>query len=234
MHLFSTHSWDPGIIVFADFLSTLVFWFLTWFQPLPVLHLYHSCILHYLLFSLSDCCLTWANVQRSVACDVLLGRFLCSCKRNTLSQIPHWAQSGFDSHLSELDSGQSHMHSESFSHGPPVDHKAWLPPTWHVTLRLSASHCAPSSDDCAINSSTIGCFPYVASIYICLSNVTIHPYLHCGGNSFLLLFIAVIKHHPQSISNSHWILLVCVFVWSHDTRSNTSVLHVTPDKQTEP
>lgn len=57
-----------------------------------------------------------------------------------------------------------------------------------------------------------GCYPYVASIYVRLSNVTIHPYLHCGGNRFLLLFIAVIKHHPSSISSSHWFLLVSVFV----------------------
>lgn len=93
-----------------------------------------------------------------------------------------------------------------FSHGPMLDHKALVAPdpTYSGSLScksLLASHCAVSqttvsSDDCAINTSMNGCYPYVASIYVRLSNVTIHPYLHCGGNWFLLLFIAVIKHHP--------------------------------------
>lgn len=96
--------------------------------------------------------------------------------------------------------------SSVFSHGPMLDHKALVAPdpTYSGSLScksLLASHCAVfqttvSSDDCAINTSMNGCYPYVASIYVRLSNVTIHPYLHCGGNWFLLLFIAVIKHHP--------------------------------------
>lgn len=95
---------------------------------------------------------------------------------------------------------------QCFSHGPMQDHKALVAPdpTHSGSLNcksLLASHCAVSqttvsSDDCAINTSMNGCYPYVASIYVRLSNVTIHPYLHCGGNWFLLLFIAVIKHHP--------------------------------------
>lgn len=93
------------------------------------------------------------------------------------------------------------------SHGPTLDHKALLAPDLTCSSSLScksllASHCAVfqttvSSDDCAINTSMNSCYPYVASIYVHLSNVTIHPYLHCGGdNRVLLLFIDVIKHHP--------------------------------------
>lgn len=98
------------------------------------------------------------------------------------------------------------LSSVFFSHGPMPDHKASVAPVPTRSGSLScksllASHCAVfqstvSSDDCAINTSMNGCYPYVASIYVRLSNVTIHPYLHCGGNWFLLLFIAVIKHHP--------------------------------------
>lgn len=77
-----------------------------------------------------------------------------------------------------------------FSHGPTLDHKALVAPDPTCSGSLScksllASHCAVfrtnvSSDDCAINTSMSGCYLYVASIYVRLSNVTIHPYLHCG------------------------------------------------------
>lgn len=78
------------------------------------------------------------------------------------------------------------------SHGPVLDHKASVAPDPTCSGSLScksllASHCAVfqttvSSDDCAINTSMNGCYPYVASIYVRLSNVTIHLYLHSGGN----------------------------------------------------
>lgn len=142
----------------------------------------------------------------------------------------HWDQSGSDS-VKNSGWAQSHkqydkrviiLFSFFFSHGPVLDYKASVAPDLTYSSSLScksllASRCAVlqttvSSDDCAINTSMNGCYPYVASIYVRLSNVTIHPYLHCGGNRFLLLFIAVIKHHPSSISSSHWFLLVSVFV----------------------
>lgn len=141
MHLFSTRSWhivhwDPVItIVFPEFLSTsiyrcgtvgfgvLILIFFIWFQHLPVLYHNHSCILHYRSLSLLSqstqlvpnftyvqvvCGLWYADWQH------FSGLQYCSCKRNTLSQIFHrgskWHRQWQES---ELDSGQSHIHSDN-------------------------------------------------------------------------------------------------------------------------
>lgn len=152
----------------------------------------------------------------------------CSCKTNTLSQIFHRAQSGGDSGESRSRTQVRAIHilttlSSVFSHGPMLDHKALVAPdpTYSGSLScksLLVSHCAVfqttvSSNDCAINTSMNGCYPYVASIYVRLSNVTIHPYLHCGGNWFFVVIYSC--HKTPSLKYQQFSLIfigVCVCV----------------------
>lgn len=139
MHLFSTRSWhnvhwDPVItIVFPEFLSTsiyrcgtvgfgvLILIFFTWFQHLSVLYHNHSCILHYLSIPVVSVVPPSAKLYpHTVVCGLwyadwqtFSGLQYCSCKRNTC-----WVK--YSTRLivevtrqeSELDSGQSHIHSD--------------------------------------------------------------------------------------------------------------------------
>lgn len=106
-----------------------------------------------------------------------------------------------------------------FSHGPMLDHKALVAPDPTCSGSLScksllASHCAVfrtnvSSDDCAINTSMSGCYLYVASIYVRLSIVTIHPYLHCGDIWF---FVVIYSCHKTPSLKYQDFSMICVYV----------------------